>query len=76
MVEIGDVVIFIDEDRVERPALVIHTFHAGETEPSVNLVVVEKDPARHDSYGRQVARPTSIVHESNQPAGGFCYRTM
>lgn len=74
MVEVGEVVTFIDEDRAEPPALVIHAFHAGESEPSVNLVVVEKDPARQDSYGRQVARPTSIVHESNQPAGGFCWR--
>jgi hypothetical protein len=39
--------------------------------PSLNVVFVSMDEARHDSYGRQVERETSLAHVSAQPAPGM-----
>lgn len=77
MVEIGDGVIFVDEHGVAHSALVICVFTgmSGEDgQPGVNVVIVEPDPEREDSYGRQIARHTSVVHESAQPAHGMFWR--
>ncbi len=39
--------------------------------PSLNTVLVDPDPSKTDSYGRQINRNfTSVVHESNQSAHG------
>lgn len=38
--------------------------------PSLNLVFVSDDMAKDDSYGRQIERETSVVHQSRQPAHG------
>ena len=39
-------------------------------EPGVNLVFIEDDAMRKDTYGRQISRATSVVHKSKQPAHG------
>lgn len=39
-------------------------------EPGCNLVYVDSDKTKHDPYGRQIARETSVVHKSKQPAHG------
>ncbi len=39
-------------------------------EPGCNLVFIDGDAMKHDPYGRQIARSTSVVHKSRQPAGG------
>lgn len=43
---------------------------ASNQPPSLNLVFVSDDTSKDDSYGRQIERETSIVHQSRQPAHG------
>lgn len=38
--------------------------------PSINLIIVSDDETKKDSYGRQIERHTSVVHEVNQLAHG------
>jgi hypothetical protein len=59
-VKIGDAVTFIDSLRIERPALVTAVF----SQSCINLVYVSDDQNQHDSYGRQIARNTSVAHKS------------
>lgn len=40
------------------------------TVPSLNVVCITKDEDKTDSYGRQIFRPTSVVHRSSQAAAG------
>lgn len=42
--------------------------------PSVNLVYVSADESQHDSYGRQIIRPTSVGHSSTQTATGYYWK--
>lgn len=42
-------------------------------EPGCNLVLVNPDPLKEDTYGRQIDRETSVVHLSNNPAKGNCW---
>lgn len=44
------------------------------TVPSVNLVYVSNDSTQTDSYGRQIARSTSVPHQSVQPAPGYYWK--
>lgn len=74
---VGDHVLFVDERRRERDALVVAVWPgmSGEdSPPGLNLVVVSGDPDREDAYGRQPERPSSIVHESAQNAPGNFWR--
>lgn len=76
-IEVGDHVEFVDERSRVRDALVIciHTGMSGpETPPGVNLITVSADEDREDAYGRQPERPSSIVHEDDQPAHGNFWR--
>lgn len=75
MVEIGEMVIYVDEKKVTHYALVTAVHGDPEDKPSINLVYVSGNPAEIDPNGRQISRQSSVVHESNQPAEGFCYRT-
>ena len=88
--EIGYMVTFIDSRRVEHPALITAIWgepegeaipavpevgqEAGVRWPCINLVFVTHDESRTDQYGRQIDRPTSIVHQSDNSAAGNCYR--
>lgn len=71
-VEIGDAVTFVDPTGKERPAIVTAIWRGmgGHAPHGVNVVYVSDDPARTDSYGRQVERSTSVCHQSVQPAHG------
>lgn len=40
------------------------------TVPSMNVVYVSSDESQTDSYGRQIARATSVPHRSAQAAHG------
>ncbi len=73
MVEVGDVVVFVDPFGKEYRALVTTVFGGGER-PSVNVVYVSSDEAKTDQYGRQVERSTSVVHEGSQPAHGMYWK--
>lgn len=68
---IGQAVTFVDEHQVERAALVQHVFPGmSGKEDGCNLVIVSPDPAREDSYGRQIEHRTSVPHQSGNPAPG------
>jgi hypothetical protein len=76
-VRIGDAVSYFDPHGKERAALVtaVHGKEeydeaTGAGAPSVNIVFVHDDDGRHDTYGRQVDRQTSVVYRSSQPAHG------
>jgi len=71
----GDHVVFVDAHGVEHEALVTTLFPGmGGDEPGVNVVYVQQDKAMHDSYGQQITRETSVVHQSAQPAHGMYWR--
>ena len=79
MVEIGQVVIYIDPHGMTHDAL-ITAIWGEETypqpnvrAPSLNLVYVVKDKDKVDPYGRQIERATSIVHRDNQEAPSNCW---
>jgi len=79
--EVGAHVKFIDEHRKAHDALILiwwHPYrdpaHPSESgEPGCNLVLVDPDPQKEDSYGRQIDRKTSLVHLSNNPGKGYCW---
>lgn len=41
---------------------------------SINVVLVVSDKTKQDSYGQQIERFTSIVHESQQQAHGMFWK--
>lgn len=71
-----DVVIYVDPRAKRHPALLTSVHDSGctaETEeeyPSVNLVYVGDDVSKHDPYGTQIERETSVVHRAHQSAHG------
>lgn len=73
--QIGDPVVYVDEVAVEHAALVTANWGdpANDT-PSLNVVYVDGDATKTDSYGRQIVRQTSTVHSSNQSAHGRYWR--
>jgi hypothetical protein len=77
--EVGQHVKYIDEYRKAHDALILIWWHATEQykspsgEPGCNLVLVDPDPQKDDSYGRQIKRETSLVHLSSNPGGGNCW---
>jgi hypothetical protein len=71
--EIGGVVLFVDGRYQVHEALVT-AIHGDPSElPCINLVYVVKDDARQDQYGRQIEHQGSVVHISNNSAGGYCW---
>jgi hypothetical protein len=73
--DVGQHVIYIDANRIPRPALVQTWWPqmGGSGQPGCNLIVVSDDEKRRDQYGRQTEHFTSVVHKSAQPAGGWCW---
>lgn len=73
--QIGDVVVFVDPRGREHNAVV--TANWGQTPTaSINVVWVTSDESKTDSYGRQIDRATSVVHESNQAAHGNFWKPV
>lgn len=75
-VRIGDAVTYYDPHGIRRPALVTAVWGRevyDQDPPSINLVFVSDRPEEEDSYGRQIRRQTSVVHQTNQPAHGQCW---
>lgn len=74
--KIGEVVTFVDATRQEHQALLtaVHDGGQGTPNPSVNLVYVSPNEGERDPYGRQIARATSVVHQSFQGAAGMFWR--
>lgn len=72
---IGEAVIYHDEVGKAYPALLTEIHWSGDEEaPVVNLLYVSDDKAEHDSYGRQIKRPSSISHGSSNQAHGNYWR--
>ena len=74
MVKVGDSIIFVDETKVEHPALVTAVFSMGDATPGVNLIYVSTNPQETDPYGNQLKRETSQVHIDNNPARAHCWK--
>ena len=73
MPQVGDHVVYADPKGHEHNAIVTANWGTGDT-PSLNVVFVDPDETKTDSYGRQIARNTSVVHQSNQAAHGMYWR--
>lgn len=71
---VGQHIVFVDELRVERPALVKHVWPGMSGRDGVNLVFVSADESRTDGGGRQTEVRTSVPHMTSQPAGGFGWK--
>ena len=74
-IKAGDPIVFVDEQRIDRPALVKHVWPgmSGQRD-GCNLVFVSADEARTDSAGRQTEIRTSVPHIWSQPAGGYAWK--
>lgn len=70
--DVGDVVVFHDPTGEPRNALVTAVW----SETCVNLVLVSSDDAMQDTYGRQIARKTSVSHKSTTPVHGNYWRRL
>lgn len=84
--KIGDSVIYVDEYGNPHNALV-NTWWDGKDSmliqdylsqfgmPGCNLVFVDPDDRKKDSYGRQTRHETSVVHKTKQAAHGryWCF---
>lgn len=72
-VNVGDAIVYHEPDGTGKNGIVIAVWSQG---PSycLNLVTIEDDPARDDSYGRQIKRPTSISYKDNMPVHSNYWR--
>jgi hypothetical protein len=46
----------------------------GQRWPCINLVIVAPNTECKDPYGRQLERHSSVVHQTDSSAIGYCYR--
>ena len=54
---------------------VVEYREAGKHWPCINLVVISDNKEAQDQYGRQIDdRHTSVVHQGDSTAVGYCYR--
>lgn len=71
MLQIGDAIVYVDgHERRHHNAVVIHVWpnYAGTGRLGCNLVRADGDPAKDDSYGRQIVRDTSVPVVSSDDA--------
>lgn len=63
-VKFGDHVVIVNETYEERDALVtaVHGQNWDQFTPSINVVYVSSDPSKHDPYGTQLERLSSLSH--------------
>jgi hypothetical protein len=73
---VGSPVTFVDSLGRDRPALVTAVWGPPESNPSINVVVVNNDENQTDTYGRKIERFTSVVHKSNQYAHGNYWKPV
>lgn len=78
--KIGEAVRFTDSNGVEHNALLTSVFDNGDPDtyptPAVNLCYVSDDAARHDTYGRQMERATSVVHRKSSTVHGNTWKQV
>ena len=58
----------------EKGSMIVEYEEPGEHWPCINLVIVSPNPDCQDPYGRQLERHTSVVHQTNSSAVGYCFR--
>ena len=71
-VRVGQAVKVVTEDYRETEGLVVAVHGGGWTnsetgvfnEPSINVVYVSNEAAKHDPYGQQIERLSSLVHKT------------
>lgn len=70
--QIGDSATYVDPTGKRRAAVVTAVFDNPDISrmPSINVVYVSDDDAKHDQYGRQIERQTSVPHHAQQAAHG------
>jgi hypothetical protein len=72
MVEVGEAVLFTDENRGVHHALVTAVW----SETCINLVFVSGDEKRSDVYGRQTEHKTSVPKKSETQNMGFSWEEV
>lgn len=75
IVQVGDVVKYVDEHRVEHNAVVLIN-HGGTPTSAINCAYVSSDESKTDSYGRQIERASSVSRKSEYTANGRYYYTV
>lgn len=70
---VGATVVYVDPVGVQSPALVTAVWGDPKDCPLINLVYVDPDANRTDSYGRQISRQTSLHHRSAYAVHGQYY---
>lgn len=73
---VGDHVVYVDPVGQARPALVTAIHGPSGAKTSINVVIVSSDHTMTDSYGRQLARVTSVSHQTMQSAHGYYWRAI
>lgn len=71
-IEVGQSILFMDSQRIIKPALVTEVHgepyynESGELEwlPCINLITCSSNCAKSDDYGRQIERHSSVQHRS------------
>lgn len=58
----------------EKGCMIVEHGEPGEDWPCINLIIVSPNQDCQDPYGRQLERHTSVVHQSNSSAVGYCFR--
>lgn len=86
--QIGQAIVFVDENRQERDALItfihgnpdgiVYTLAGEQIErrqwPCINILTLSSNVDCQDQYGRQAERFSSVVHIEQSSAKGMCYR--
>jgi hypothetical protein len=70
---VGSVVHYVDQHSVTHNALVTAVWngeYGSEKKPGLNLVYVAPENEKHDTWGRQIERVSSIPHRDAMPAPG------
>lgn len=74
VVTIGQCVNFHDERGRRHDALITAIHGDADRCPCINLLIVSSDNTKHDDYGRQIERPSSVVHQRDNTAHGYYWR--
>jgi len=67
---IGKTVTFADSHGLPHDALVTQVWGEPDAKPCINLVHVSMMEEKEDSWGRQIERVSSAVHQDSQTAHG------
>lgn len=69
VLKVGDVVTYRDEHGVDHNALVT-VVHGNTAQSCINVTYLSDDESKHDSWGRQLERASSVQRKSDVTAHG------